>query len=103
MLRIKAVSGVMCVVEDLGKTIEFYERLGFDFQKKTEDYAIGYVNWFWVEFVPKDKVEKSSFEKEASLAVAQKGAGVFLHMSVDDVDECYHGLIDSGLKPASEP
>lgn len=93
----------MCVVEDLHRTVEFYEALGFDFKKRTDDYAIGYVNWFWVEFVPKDKVEKSTFEKHAGLDAAEKGAGAFLHMSVDDVDEYHQMVVDTGLKPASEP
>lgn len=65
MAKVKAVSGVICVVEDLDRTVEFYEVLGFDFKKRTDDYAIGYVNWFWVEFVPKDKIESSTFEKHA--------------------------------------
>lgn len=99
----KAVSGVMCVVGELDTTVEFYEVLGFDFKKRTDDYAIGYVNWFWVEFVPKDKVEKSTFQEHAGLDVVDKGAGVFLHMSVDDVDAFYQMVVDTGLKLASEP
>lgn len=99
----KSVAGVMCVVEDLQKTTAFYDVLGFDFKKKTDDYAIGYVNWFWVEFVPKDKVEKSTFEKQAGLNVAEKGTGMFLHMSVDDIDEFHQMVVDAGLEPENEP
>jgi len=102
-MKVKAVSGVMCVVEDLDRTVEFYELLGFDFKKRTDDYAIGYINWFWVEFVPKDKLEKSTFEKQAGLEVTEKGAGAFLHLSVEDIDEFYREVADAGLKPASEP
>ncbi len=103
MAKVEAVSGALCTVENLDRTVVFYEALGFDFKKRTNDYAIGYVNWFWIEFIPKDKVEKSTFEKHAGLEVAEKGAGILLHMSVDDIDEFYKEIIGVGVTPESEP
>lgn len=103
MANIKSVSGVMCAVKDLDETVSFYQMLGFNFKKRTDDFAIGYINWFWVEFVPKEKVEKSTFLEHAGHNVAEKGAGVFLHMSVDNVDEYYHMVIEKVLKPDCEP
>ena len=103
MANIKSVSGVMCVVKDLDETVSFYQMLGFDFKKRTDDFAIGYINWFWVEFVPKEKVEKSTFSEHAGLNAAEKGAGALMHMSVDNVDEFYKMVIEKGLKPDCEP
>ncbi len=31
-------------VSDLQETISFYEILGFDFKKRSNDWAIGYIN-----------------------------------------------------------
>lgn len=103
-MKLVSVSGFLCVVNDLEKSIEFYEKLGFVFKDKTPDYAKAYLNWFWMEFVPFDKVEESLFKKvNESENTDSKGAGLFIHISVDDVDEFYNGLISKGLKPSSEP
>ncbi|MHB1865000.1 MAG: VOC family protein [Candidatus Saccharimonadales bacterium] len=54
-----------------------------------------------MDFHPQDKEDKPEFQKEAHLD--NKGAGLFIYISVDNVDEFYNGLIDKGLKPSSEP
>lgn len=33
----------------------------------------------------------------------KKGAGHFLYIKVDDVDEFYEGLKEKGIKPSSKP
>ena len=47
------------------------------------------------------KEEKSEFQEEANLP--NKGAGLYLYISVGNVDEFYKGLVAKGLKPSSEP
>jgi catechol 2,3-dioxygenase-like lactoylglutathione lyase family enzyme len=88
-------------VKDLKKTMKFYEALGFDFKKKDTTHATGYSNWFWIDFLPADTEEKSAFQKEAH--ATHKGAGLYIYLSVDNVDACYKDLISKGLKPSSEP
>ncbi|MFA9289464.1 MAG: VOC family protein [Weeksellaceae bacterium] len=100
-MKMKSISGVTCYVNDLAKTIEFYTALGFDFKKQDAKRATGYVNWFWVDFVLISAEEKPEFQKEAQLD--NKGAGVFLNISVDDVDAFHAGALEKGLKPASDP
>ena len=99
----KAVSGILYVVKDLDRTVSFYELLGFDFKDRADNYAIGYLNWFWLEFVPQEKVEQSTFKHHIHLRNEATEGDTFLHMSVDNVDEYYKELVDKGLKPASTP
>ncbi len=91
------------MVDDLDKTVEFYEKLGFLIKEKETNYAKVYVNWYWMEFVAKDKAEPTVFKKAANLDTANKGSGIFVEVSVSDTDEFYDSLTAKGIKPASKP
>jgi len=100
-----SISGLLFFVEDLDKTIEFYEKVGFQFAERTSpDSVTGRLNWFWIEFVSKDKAEPSVFQKEIDADNGEHvGAGLFVHISVQDVDDFYDGMLARGLKPSSKP
>ena len=99
-----SVSGLLFVVQDLRKTRDFYKKLGFIFKEETSDFAKAYMNWFSLEFVPADKVEPTLFQKVADTEnVKNKGAGLFVQISVDNVDDYHKDLIEKGFKPSSEP
>jgi len=100
-MKPKSISGTVYFVDDLDKTADFYDKLGFRFGKREEDRLTTYVNWFWVDFATVDESDKPEFQKEAKLA--NKGAGMFLCINVDNVDEFYADVIAKGLKPSSEP
>lgn len=100
-MKLKSVAGTVCYVKDTAKTADFYENLGFIITIREPDHLSIRLNWFWMDFHPEDKEDKPEFQKEANLD--NKGAGLFLYISVDDVDEFYQGVIAKGLKPASEP
>jgi len=100
-MKLKSVSGIVCYIKDIDKTAEFYKQLGFIIDKHEPDYLSIRSNWFWIDFHPQDKEDKPDFQKEANLE--NKGAGLFLYLSVDDVDEFYQGVLGKGLKPSSEP
>lgn len=97
----KSIAGVVCYVKDTAKTAEFYEQLGFTFTKREPDHIGVRLNWFWIDFHPQDKEDKPEFQKEANLD--NKGAGLFLYINVENVDEFYQGVLDKGLRPSSEP
>jgi catechol 2,3-dioxygenase-like lactoylglutathione lyase family enzyme len=59
------------------------------------------LNWYRIDFVAIDKENKPDIQKEADLE--NKGAGIFLYFSVDNVDETYKEILSFGLKPSSEP
>ena len=90
-IKVNSISGVTYNVEDLTRTGEFYEALGFRRGKEEEDRATFYVNWFFVTFVAQ--------ETEAS----SKGAGVSLYVKVDDVEDFHEAVVAKGMEPAGAP
>lgn len=100
-MKMKSVAGIVCYVKDIDKTAKFYEALGFQFEKREPDHISIRLNWFWIDFHQQDKEDKPEFQKEANLS--NKGAGLFLYISVENVDEFYKDLLSKGLKPSSEP
>jgi len=100
-MKLKSAAGIVCYMKDVPKTVKFYESLGFTFKKNKPTHATGYINWFWIDFLQIDKEDKPGFEEEAKSA--SKGAGQFLYLRVDDVDEAYKSLTTKGLEPSSKP
>ena len=100
-MKIKSVSGVTCFVKHLDKTAEFYEMLGFETKKRSENHITVYSNWFWIEFIAAARENRPVYVQEASATV--RGAGVLLYLSVDNVDETYQELLAAGIKPLGEP
>lgn len=101
-MKMKSVAGIICLVEDLGKSTEFYKTLGFEFKKEVPGISkTAYLNWFWIEFLLVDKVVTEAFKED--VAVSPKGAGQYTHINVEDVDEFYKGVLAKGLTPLSEP
>ncbi len=90
-IKVNSISGVTYHVQDLDRTGEFYEALGFRRGKEEQDRVTFYVNWFFVTFVAQ--------ESEAP----DKGAGVFLYVKVDDVEDFHAGVLSKGMKPEGEP
>ena len=100
-MNIKSVSGITCYVANLQLTEEFYTKLGFVAKRKDEHHIVLYINWFWIDCILISKEEKREFLKEAKSE--NKGAGVYINLSVDNVDDVYKNLLEMGLKPSSEP
>lgn len=69
---------------------EFYEQIGFRRGKEESDRVTLYVNWFFVTLVAGDQAEPST-----------EGAGTFLCIKVDDVEDFRQAVIAKGLKPAA--
>jgi catechol 2,3-dioxygenase-like lactoylglutathione lyase family enzyme len=90
-IKVNSISGVTYHVEDLARTGEFYEALGFRRGNAEDDRVTFYVNWFLVTFVAE--------ETEAP----EKGAGVSLYVKVDDIEGFHAALVSNGMKPEGEP
>jgi catechol 2,3-dioxygenase-like lactoylglutathione lyase family enzyme len=96
-MKIKSVSGITCFVKNLNKTSAFYEALGFEIRKRESNHLTVYSNWFWIDFLVIGKDERTK-SKEAELP--NKGAGLYLYLSVDNVDEFHQYLVSKKLKPS---
>jgi catechol 2,3-dioxygenase-like lactoylglutathione lyase family enzyme len=100
-MKVNSISGVSCYVEDLSRTADFYEALGFRRGKEDSGRVTFYVNWFFVTFIAQDQEEDPDLQKEAELPA--KGAGEFLHIKVDDVEDFYEAVVSNGMKPSGGP
>lgn len=100
-MRMKSVAGLICYVNDIDRTTKFYTDLGFVVKEQTVDKLSVALNWFWMDFHAQGAEENPEFQQEAK--AEPKGAGLYIYVSVDDVDEFYQGLLDKGFRPSSEP
>jgi catechol 2,3-dioxygenase-like lactoylglutathione lyase family enzyme len=92
-MKPNSISGANYYVQDLAKTAEFYEALGFRPGKEEPDRLTFFVTWFFVTFSSDDRAED----------VENKGAGLSLHIKVDEIEDFHRGVVAKGMKPASEP
>jgi catechol 2,3-dioxygenase-like lactoylglutathione lyase family enzyme len=100
-VKVNSISGITCYVEDLSRTAEFYESIGFRRGKEDPDRVTFYVNWFFVTFIAQDQEDDPELREEAE--APSKGAGLFLYIKVDDVEDFHKAVVSKGLRPASEP
>jgi len=91
-MKVNSISGITCHVDDLDKAAEFYETIGFRRGKEEPDRVTFYVNWFFVTLVAGGQTDTPA-----------KGAGVFLYVKVDDVEDFHEAVLSKGLKPEGEP
>jgi catechol 2,3-dioxygenase-like lactoylglutathione lyase family enzyme len=100
-MKVNSISGISCYVEDLGKTGEFYESIGFRKGKEQPGRATYYVNWFFMTFVAQDQEDDAALRKEAEQPA--KGSGLYVHIKVDDIEDFHEQVLAAGLKPEGEP
>jgi catechol 2,3-dioxygenase-like lactoylglutathione lyase family enzyme len=100
-MKVNSISGITCYVSDLSRTAEFYETIGFRRGKQETDRLTFYVNWFFVTFL--DQVQGEDAELQSEARLANKGAGLFLHIKVDDIEDVHKYVLSKGMKPAGEP
>jgi catechol 2,3-dioxygenase-like lactoylglutathione lyase family enzyme len=91
-MKVNSISGITCHVEDLSRAAEFYETIGFRRGKEEPGRATFYVNWFFVTLVAGEQAE-----------VQTRGAGLYLYIKVDDVEDFHRAVVSKGLKPAGDP
>jgi len=100
-MKVSSVSGLVLFAKDLDKTAKFYNSLGFRFGKRTPDRLTLYVNWFSLDFTTVGKDDKAEIQKENALT--NKGAGVYIMISVLNVNEFYQEVVAEGFKPMGQP
>jgi len=88
---------VLLYVSDLNKTADFYQKLGFEIVKSTDNKIIAKLGDFELHCYDQSKV---FFKQDVDRF---KGAGVFFYVYVDDVDAKYAELKNKGLQPSGEP
>jgi catechol 2,3-dioxygenase-like lactoylglutathione lyase family enzyme len=84
-MKVNSISGMTCYVENLSRTGEFYEAIGFRRGKEEPNRVTFYVNWFFMTFIAQDQEADAELRKEAK--APSKGSGLFLYIKVDDVED----------------
>jgi catechol 2,3-dioxygenase-like lactoylglutathione lyase family enzyme len=82
-MKVNSISGVTCYVDDLQRTGEFYEAIGFRRGKEEEDRVTFYVNWFSVTFIAQDR---------------EDDGGLFLNIKVDAFAEFHKAVVSAGMQ-----
>ena len=88
---------ILLYVSNLNKTASFYEKLGLEIAKKTDNSVVAKLDGLELHCYDQAKV---FFKQDVDRF---KGAGVFIYISVDDVDAKYSDLVNKGLQPSGEP
>ncbi len=100
-MKLKSAAGTVCYVTDIDKTVEFYEKLGFQFKTRHPERATAYLNWWWLDFHQAEAADAPSWHGASNINNAQIGA--LFYFSVENVQKAYEEVIATGLQPASEP
>jgi predicted enzyme related to lactoylglutathione lyase len=100
-VKLKSGAGIVCYVKDIANTVEFYERLGFEFKVNESTHATAYINWWWIDFHQIDAADAPSWHVSPDTHPGQTGA--LFYFSVDNVHRAYDELTSNGFKPPSEP
>lgn len=101
-MSMQNVAGIICLVKDLDEVTVFYEALGFEFKKSVPGvFTTAYLNDFWIEFLLETEVVTEAFKSDVMAPV--RGAGQYVHVQVEDIDEFYRTVTSKGLTPFSEP
>ncbi len=104
MIKMNSISGVVYFVEDLDKTVKFYEDLGFQIIEKTNEYVKVSVNEFWIDIVDIRFGEKTVYQRDLDADTRVLGGnGQYLHIEVDNTDEFYDFVVSKGIVPTSKP
>jgi len=91
-MNIKSASGIVIYTSNLEVSRKFYESLGLEIKKKTDNSVVFYINLFWIE------LRRSIVETNDPVA-----GGPILYLKVEDADEYYLELLSSGIDPGNKP
>ena len=100
-MKLKSGAGIVCYVKDIAKTVDFYERLGFEFKLKEPTRATAYINWWWIDFHKINATDVPPWHVSPNADNAEIGA--LFYFSVDNVQRAYDELTSKGLRPSNEP
>lgn len=99
---LKSLSSLLLYVSNPVKSARFYQDLGFLPSKEDQDISEVRLNWFKIQFVDQDSAkENPEFTKEAF--ADPKGSGLYIYISVENVDEYYQQLKSKNIETSSEP
>ncbi len=97
MSPLKALNSVLLYCQDIRRSAEFYERLGFSIGPEHDGVVLATVGAFTIHLLDQSK---AVFQQDAP---RDKGAGVFLRIEVSDIDQLHTEFLGKDLRPAGVP
>lgn len=98
----KKINGLILIVKNIEKSLDFYNVLGFSIRNKIEGIAVTVsIDNFWIELLKETEVVTAEYKK--GLNSNQRGVGSFLQIEVDDVDKYHNELLKKGIKSNDHP
>jgi catechol 2,3-dioxygenase-like lactoylglutathione lyase family enzyme len=96
------VAGVILLVDNIEKSVAFYEKLGFITSKEVPGTATTLkLGDFWLELLHKSKVVSEEYGEDVESP--HKGAGLYLQIQVDDTDAFYDTVTKNEIVPSGIP
>ncbi|MDO8452616.1 MAG: VOC family protein [bacterium] len=92
------LDSILFFVKDPKKSLKFYKTLGFIPVSESDSQCVMRMNWFKIILQDETKVK---YTKDSG--VEPKGKGVFIQLSVENIDDYHKSLIEKDLTPSSEP
>lgn len=91
------LNSLLLYVADPSASSDFYSKLGFKTTLKADSCLVA-IGGFRITCFDETKAQ---FKQDTP--IEPKGAGVFIHFEVNDVDDIYKSALEVGLSPSSEP
>lgn len=100
---LKALNLLGLYVRDIEQTVSFYKELGFELVSNDGSIAEVKLGNMHIQFIAQEtaREQDESFQRDAF--GEPKGTGIYINIQVDKLDEYYQGLIESGIKPSTQP
>lgn len=95
---IERVGYILFYVEDPLRSAEFYRSLGFEIPEQNENFAVVRTSNVLLHLHNQNEVPFDIGQE-----IESKGAGVFVALQVQSVDDMYRHVTELGLKPSSSP
>jgi len=93
------ITNLLFWVQENKLSEKFYKKLGFEVLLSDDDHSLVTLNGFNIDLVSmrdEDKFVRDSMS-------ADKGRGVYMYISVNDVDAKHKELLEAGFTPYTEP
>ena len=78
---------------------KFYKKLGFDVVRSDDDISIVSLEGFRITII--NMRDEDMFARDA--LGGEKGRGMYIYISVDDVDAMHKELTQKGIEPITQP
>jgi len=93
------VTNLLFWVQENKLSEKFYKKLGFNVLQSDDQHSVVELAGFQITLV--NMRDEAEFAKDSM--AAERGRGVYVYISVDDVDAQYVKLLKLGIKPATKP